>query len=575
MRLKLYLYFLFTFIVLSFHSLFLKAQENIKKSQLPGANDYIRLEKTKKEYEETILKGDSLEVADVCYRLGKRYLSIGDFYTAEKWFTRSLRILEPLGYSESLGKVYGFMAHFFIQNKQYDEAMQVIQKSAINFRNVGAYERLMGSYTMLAGIHIWGSEAKLKQPQKYSKFSLDSAIYYRKQADKIGKKINYHGNVIYNRNRVHLQNDYTSTIKYHKKIHSVFIKQKSSHNLFVNSTSLGEIYLSIRNFNEAKKWIDIASYIVDTANLGSYEYKITLFKLYLELNKKTHNYKEALKYYEQYHELNLFSLNADRDGAVSRLKIEYDTQKKEAQLKEHEKFTKIAIAIGIFTLFTSIIFFWFFRKYRTLSNQNAALVSEQNHRVKNNLQQVINLLSLQSSRIDDETAKKALLEALLRIEAVSIVHHRLYDGARLIEIDLPAFISELVKGVLRSYDYHDVSVNYEIDSSWLHVEQALPMGLIINELVTNACKYAFPNELNPQLTIQCYEKDKQILLRVTDNGPGFEHAGEKKTFGLKLIQLFAEKLKGKADFEKGGTSFSLSFQKQSSRTTKNMTYHNA
>src|SRR6218665_2842025 len=115
---KRYLSFLYILFILLFYSPFLRAQENIQKSKIAGASEYARIEEAQKDYEKAMAKGDSLEVADVCYRLGKRYINIGDFYTAEKWLTRSLRILEPLGYSEGVGKVYIFMTNFLLRNEQ-------------------------------------------------------------------------------------------------------------------------------------------------------------------------------------------------------------------------------------------------------------------------------------------------------------------------------------------------------------------------------------------------------------------------------------------------------------------------
>jgi two-component sensor histidine kinase len=574
MRLKRYPYFLFTFTALLLHSLISAAQENIEKSQLPGV--YAKLEEAQKDCEEAMAKGDSLEVAEAAYRMGKRYLDIGDFYTAHKCFTRALRILEPLGYSENLGKLYIFMTNFYLRNEQYDEAIQLFHKSIINFRSVGAQERLMSAYIMISNIHSLRNEARLKYPQKYNRYSLDSSKYYHDKAVEIGKslkKITHAGNIIFSNSFAFAPKDTNTYIKYYQKKYTDALKQKSANDLFFNANGIGNTYLNLSNYKEAKKWLDRALLIADSAKVGqTFDQKIEVYRQYIKLNKETENWKEALKYHEKYYELMLKAISIDRDGAVSRLKIEYDTQNKEAQLKEQQRFTRVAIIAGVIALLTSIIFFWFFRKYRILSRQNAALVSEQNHRVKNNLQQVINLLSLQSSRLDDDMAKKALVEALLRIEAVSLVHHRLYDGDRLIEIDLSTFIPELVEGILRSYNYDNIAVNYQIDNSWLHVEQALPLGLIINELITNACKYAFSDNPNPELSIQCHEKDKQIILGVADNGPGFDQSGEKKTFGLKLIQLFAEKLKGKYSFGIAGNSFSLSFNKQNSRAKKNMTF---
>jgi len=184
-----------------------------------------------------------------------------------------------------------------------------------------------------------------------------------------------------------------------------------------------------------------------------------------------------------------------------------------------------------------------------------------NHRVKNNLQQVTNLLSLQSSRLTDEEAKKAVTEALLRIEAMALVHQRLYDGDRLVEINLSSFIPELIEGILRSYNYSHLQPEYRLDPIWLHVDSAIPMGLLINELVTNSCKYAFPFSPEPVIKVTCQLKKNQILLELTDNGPSFDLSQKTKTFGLKLLQIFSAQLKAESGFENKGTMFRLLFSK--------------
>lgn len=558
----------FFIISILFNSLFfnLIAQE---KPNLLGNDEYERLKKTKKEYEEALASGDSLEVAEMCYRMGKRYQALGDFYTGEKWFMRSLRIREPLGPSEDIGKVYIFLTSHLIRQKQYDEAIKLAQKAIVNFKAVNSDRGVLSAYMTI--VEIYRNKAVIQA--KFQKKSVDSALNYLNKAQKLApfswNKQYDLVQIAYQRGYFLCYTDTTEAIVQIKKAYAMFIKINDIHGRVSTSFKLANIFISSHQLVEGEKWLKNAKFLLDSAKFNTYDTTTEFLGLSIELNKQKQNYKEALKYQQQLQELTVNGISTDRDGAVSRLKIEYDTQKKETELKEQEKFTKIAIAIGAFALLTSVVFFWFFRKYRILSKQNAALVSEQNHRVKNNLQQVTNLLSLQSTRLHDETAKRAVNDALLRIETVSMVHHRLYDGERLIEIDLSTFIPELTEGILRSYNYHDLSVNYKIDNLWLHVEQALPLGLIINELVTNACKYAFPENPKPLLFIYCYEKEGQVTLKFSDNGPGFDHSDKKKTFGLKLIQIFTERLKGKSGFENRSSTFYLTFQKQGIKAKKN------
>ncbi len=542
-------------------SLTLSAQDKTK----PKDYEYERLAETQQEYKEVIKTGDSLQVAEVCYKLGKRYISIGDSYNAEKWLTRAIRILEPRGLSESLGKIYVFQTDFLISNNKFDEAIEIVQKAIVNFRSVGATERLKGAYGMLAGIHTQGNKARLKEPYKYQRFSLDSALYYYNKANTKSGNLETNTSVskpIFSNDNNLVYRDTSTLIRDLKKAYNNNLKQKATRDLFGNAAELGSTYLSFDNFQEAKGWFQKALIISDTAKIANFHQKIILFKLLSELYKKNNNYNEALKYFGLAYELELKGISADRDGAISRIKIEYETQKKELALKEQQRFTKIAVVLGLFALIVSIVFFLFYRKYKMISRQNEVLVEEQNHRVKNNLQQVSNLIILQRIQLNDDKIKTSLTETLQRIEAMAQVQRRLYDSKRLTEIELQSYIPNLTESILQSYSVFKCQLDYKIDDFWLHVDQTIPLGLLLNEVITNSCKYAFiKTDSIPSLKIECYLDNGIVRIYVADNGPGFELL-ETSGFGLKLIKVFSERLKGEYKFQNYGRGFSLTFKKR-------------
>lgn len=538
-----------------------------------GSKMYERLAETQKEYDQIITSGDSMKVAEVSYKLGKRYIGIGDFYSAEKWLSRALRILEPLGNSEELGKIYMMQAGFPSHSHNYTETILLLKKAIKNFNKPGLEERLWGAYTQLAGVHMLGVKKNKKQVQRSSECSLDSALFYFKQAERLLPNLKSPLNI----GMFHIfksayfpHPDTAQTIRQILKAHNIFLEEKYTAGLISSTAYLGNANFNAGNFREAKKWLDRAVLIADTARLGTYDQLVDIFEMQINLNKKLLNWEKAFEFQQKQHELVLKAVNSDRDGAISRLKMEYDEQKKELQLNQQKKISRISIFLGIVACSTSIVFFLFFRKYRIISKQNAALVEEQNHRVKNNLQQITSLISLQSIRLTDDEAKKAMNEALLRVESMALVHQRLYDSERLIEINLASFIPRLTEGILKSYNYHKFVVDYQLEEFWLHVDQAIPLALILNELITNACKYAFKENPRPQLTISCLIKANQVLLIVTDNGPGFDQKIHTKTFGLKLIHVFSERLKGIYSFENSGRKFHLTFKKKIDSGKKKM-----
>jgi two-component sensor histidine kinase len=567
-----------TVVFLGFFRLPLSAQKNTEPSGDMGPILYEKLHKTQKEYEQAMRTGDSLEVAEMCYRLGKRYLALGQYITAQHFLVRSLRIREPLGPSEDIGKVYIFLSSNLTEQKKYSEAIQYIHKALTNFKAVGNQQRIMGAYINIASLYYHSFELHQYNSGKHPERLLDSAFRYIHRAEEIALSLGLRrelGNVYASFGALLLPTDVKSSLKYLKKAQLIFIEEKYTYAIIGNYLHFADVYLKLRQPNAAGKWLNAARYVRDTSGFGDHIQQRDLLQLYARFFEQKGRWKEALAYYKKSQELLITSLSVDRQGAVTRIETEYETQKKELQLIAQKKelalrnqnlqtqrrLTRMTMGIGLLAVITSIVFYWFFQKYRRLSRHNAALVSEQNHRVKNNLQQITNLLSLQSSRLTDEEAKKAVTEALLRIEAMALVHQRLYDGDRLVEINLSSFIPELVEGVLRSYNYSHLHPEYRLDPIWLHVDSAIPMGLIINELVTNSCKYAFPFSPEPVIKIRCWLKKNQIYLELTDNGPSFDFSQKPKTFGLKLLQIFSTQLKAESGFENRGTTFRLLFSK--------------
>jgi two-component sensor histidine kinase/HAMP domain-containing protein len=170
------------------------------------------------------------------------------------------------------------------------------------------------------------------------------------------------------------------------------------------------------------------------------------------------------------------------------------------------------------------------------AQQLETVMRELHHRVKNNLAIVSGLLSLQLNRLEDQQAVKAFQEGQRRIEAISLIHQRLYQS------------EELTRSTMQAYGYQPSSVRLNIrsDVAILDVDMAVPLSLIINEILTNAFKYAIPNAPTPTLSISLLNRNG-LLLEVVDNGPGINLAhwhSPTSSFGKRLIKGLSEQLGG-------------------------------
>jgi len=187
------------------------------------------------------------------------------------------------------------------------------------------------------------------------------------------------------------------------------------------------------------------------------------------------------------------------------------------------------------------------------NSENETLLKEIHHRVKNNLQVISALLSLQSKYINDSNALEAINEGRNRVESMALIHKDLYQHDNLKGVNTQFYLEQLIETLFNSYKIQgeEVKLDLNIDSIWLDVDTMIPLGLMINELLSNAIKHAFLDQDNGVLSISLTDKIDHIELVVKDNGSGVEDvsAMKQKSFGYSLIQSFAKKLDAKIEYE--------------------------
>ncbi|HEX2694490.1 MAG TPA: histidine kinase dimerization/phosphoacceptor domain -containing protein [Acidobacteriota bacterium] len=195
------------------------------------------------------------------------------------------------------------------------------------------------------------------------------------------------------------------------------------------------------------------------------------------------------------------------------------------------------------------------------------LLREIHHRVKNNMQVISSLLSLQSQRFPDAEVREAFRESQDRIRSMALIHEKLYQTRDLSRIDFSDYIKGLTSSLFRTYqtDTARIALKLDLDKAFLDINAAIPCGLVLNELMLNALKHAFPGERKGEITVELHEiEDGLMRLTVRDNGVGFpegidiEHSD---TLGLQIVTLLTEQLDGRIEVRRdGGTAFTLSFK---------------
>ena len=244
------------------------------------------------------------------------------------------------------------------------------------------------------------------------------------------------------------------------------------------------------------------------------------------------------------------------------LSASLDAQRNKVTQRNRLLVLAIVFAVGL----VAFAGYWYHQhKVRKQQNQRISmLMQELHHRVKNNLQVISSLLSLQSMKLQDDKAKQAVLEGKNRVKAMSMIHQKLYQSYDLSEIDFRAYVKELVEDLKRSYmPKEDVDIVIDIPDLKLDVEKTLPLGLIINELVSNSFKYAFQGIETPQIGISLMSEKGGYLLKVFDNGPGLPrhlNPTEVSSFGLRLVKILSDQMKGSMSMDnRAGLHYEINF----------------
>jgi PAS domain S-box-containing protein len=193
------------------------------------------------------------------------------------------------------------------------------------------------------------------------------------------------------------------------------------------------------------------------------------------------------------------------------------------------------------------------------------LLKEIHHRVKNNLAVIASILSLQSANAPDKTYQDIFQECVNRVKTMSRIHTQIYQAKDLAHIDFKSYLQELIPELFRSYQVHshDVSFNLQIEDFTPDINTAIPLGLIVNELLTNSLKHAFPEGRKGEIRISLKKDDSQTVLTVADNGIGFPEdldLTRAQSLGLQLVTALVYQLRGTVEIKREkGTEFVITF----------------
>jgi len=364
-------------------------------------------------------------------------------------------------------------------------------------------------------------------------------------------------------------------------------KELSSHyNIAESRVSLAGLYVEMEKFDEA---IFHANKVFDHQDKSkSLTQQQSAHEVLSRAYEAIGDNAQALKSYKNYKIISDSILNRDmleqvteKDAKFSRAEQDNEIALLNAKNSANEKILgaqrRALVVGGIALFFISILSFFLWKLYQKVKLQNSVISStledkkillrEIHHRVKNNLQIISSLLNLQSKNIKDEKVAEAIQEGKARVRSMALIHQDLYQQEHnLLGVSVKSYLQKLCNELFSTYSVSPDRINLDLDIADidLEVESLVPLGLILNELITNSIKYAFPDERVGSIDISLKEDQDSLILRVADDGIGMDYSmvNEKKSFGHFLIRTLSKQLQGKYDVQgDNGTVFEMRFTK--------------
>jgi two-component system, sensor histidine kinase PdtaS len=500
--------------------------------------------------------------------LGYVYERRGMLGKASDFARQTLQIGEKLGQDRAQAMAYSDLSCLFWKQGKFEQALEFGLKSIALYEKRGIQD-LDYDFTLYL---VGNNYLALEQHQQ--------ALDYYERSIMMGEQYGFYNNLsdVY----ISLADLYASrktfaeaekagleALKYARLLENNFMIMRSL-------LSLGKIYNQEAKYDEAEESLQM-SISVATEDFGD---KFFLHQVYEALATAYAGQAQYDKAYQamQQHDLledQVYTREADQRLAELQTQLEVVQKENTIQLQQNRLKQQTTFQISMVIILVLLAGFLLFlyqtyqknkRHNRTLARKNQEmefLLKEIHHRVKNNLEVVSSLLSLQAHEQDGHI-QEVMVENQNRVQSMSIIHEKLYQGQNLATIEMKDYFLNLGNYVIHMFGAEEcVQLQCDMAAIEVDVDIAVPIGLIVNELLTNALKYAFPDGRKGHISISLMQKDKLLLMEVADNGVGHrqEKSPKSKGFGSELVRLLTRQLEGKMRLDmQQGTAIHFEFQ---------------
>ncbi|MEO1258439.1 MAG: tetratricopeptide repeat protein [Bacteroidota bacterium] len=507
-------------------------------------------------------------IAGAITQIASCYLEMGNFDEAVANFTGALRIVEKYNTIHSQITILHNLANCYLRQNNYSEAIKYSHKCLSMAKGQPFNNNKASAYNILGGIYSQESQ-------------LDSALFYFSKSIDAYRELempDHLATAYTNLGAVYLKSaNPDKCIEYSEKAYAIVKNQNSLPVTLPIYLNFGNAYAELNSFKKSLNYLNKTLSLSDES--GSLDYKNKALKGLSNLYFKMGDLGRAYDYHLKFYEIDKEIFGLEKEKEIQQVRIKYETDKTEAELEKEKALTDLqsakltqnsiglAAAIIVAGLLT-LLYFQLKKKNGVLkeARQTEALLrKESEHRIKNHLQMVAAFFRLHSQDVKEEAAKQLVKEGKNRIEAVGLLYQQLQiNKGHHNMIKVKEYVDELTANLLLSLDPRS-SMDYSshIDDMELDPDQAVKLGLIINELVSNSLKHFPLDTEKPKLELSL-KKDREIKLRIQDNGPGLPrdfNTRKDRSFGIRLVELMSKQLNGEFSFYNNpGACFELNFK---------------
>ena len=542
--------------------------------------------------------GDLAEEAFCVMDIGIAYIYLSGREKALEYFLDALKIAERSADKNAIGNVKNSIGQIYYEQEKYEETRQMMEEALELALVIDNSILVSDCYFYLARVSMINGKYQEALEMNSKSLKIDSL-----QGNLRGLA---HKHVL--NGDIYLRDNNLSQASRSYDYARQFTEQleDKEQTLALVLIRLGKVARQKGKTLQAIQHLREAVTVAQQGQLQYWEYEA--YQNLAQTHAAQGDYQQAFEYHELYTQVKDSVVRTDRDKNFNQLQAQFEDEKKRAEidrlnnetiiqqqqieLQQSEAAQKAQQTTMLLSLLLAVVLvavvLWILFRNKSRSNaqlarqnekieqqneQKEILLKEIHHRVKNNLQVISSLLSLQSNNIEDQTALSAVKEGQNRVKSIALIHQKLYQHEDISRVDFHEYVTELIYH-LRSTFQTDSEVDIEVETHdlTLDIDTAVPLGLIVNELVSNSFKYAFQDIDEGKIIIELkgMENDQDRLhLSVADDGVGIPHGIDienTESLGLKLVRMLSSQLDGEMTYANGkGSRFDITLSNTSLR----------